>query len=559
MASTVPIPDVVEDSNSMYGHDGDQERCSGIHVASTVDDCRRRSEIINIADPPNSGCLVGGLRNGKDLPAEELLRNRVVWAPLRSTRRRTDNVCTSIDPPFCTALSQNEAERFGAQYIALQRCGKQAQGGFVVDATATCAVLVVGAGGLGAPILLYLAAGGIGIIGVMDGDVVETSNLHRQVIHDEANEGMNKAASAKLRMTKLHSQGTYIAYERFCGKEEAENVVPLYDIIVDATDNPQTRYLLNDACVKYRKILVIASSIGTQGQLMVFNHVEESTETPCFRCICPLEGNQLISPKRGACSFAGVLGSIPGVMGCLQATEILKLAAGAYDAALGPGRMVTYDATNTTKPFKCIQLKKNPECTVCGVAPENIRIEMMPWETCTVNEQLDSSTISNRDFWRVYMDNIHKGVPVTARLRFGSGGLTEDPHGEERTVCLVDVRPKEHYALCHLTGATSWVLGDLLDDIAMLGGGQEDSGKDESRAKKVEHLVTSKCLKCDNGGKVVVLFICFLGNSSKTAVSAVENAIGKHAPQSVRRIKCFSVAGGYRAIRTKLGISVPLA
>ncbi|GFE53591.1 adenylyltransferase and sulfurtransferase MOCS3 [Babesia ovis] len=463
----------------MYVVDAANERKNMEHIngRNTLNDCIKRADDINNHRTPVSGCLAGAVRNSQNASQEDILTNREPWAPKRRDRPPVSNRCTSTQTPFCTALSKAEAERLAPQYIALQKCSPATDAGYIVDATSTCAVLVIGAGGLGSPLLMYLAAGGVGIIGIMDGDVVEVSNLHRysgqywfiwsrrQIIHDEDNRGMNKAISAKNRMSKINSKGAYFAYECFFGAEEADAVLPLYDIIVDATDNPQTRYLINDACVKYNKTLVIASSIGTQGQLMVFNRASGVAPTPCYRCICPLEDNPFITSIRGACSFAGVLGTIPGLFGCLQATEVLKLAAGLDDAVLAPGHMLLYETTDVTRPFRCVKLMKNPRCIACGDEPK-IDLKMMPFQCSTINVVVDAFAISGSLFWQLYMENMLQSVPVKCKLDFDTTGPIINPDGEEYLISLVDVRPREHYNLCHLTGAVSWPVSDISDDLA---------------------------------------------------------------------------------------------
>ncbi|ORM39799.1 Adenylyltransferase and sulfurtransferase MOCS3-1 [Babesia sp. Xinjiang] len=527
----------------------------------SVDACIKRAQTINAACPPINGCLAEGKRNDMSRPIDDILENRVPWAPKRREKKELQKICTSRDIPFCTALSKAEADRLGPQFIALQKCDPRGSAEYAVDATMTCAVLVIGAGGLGSPLLMYLAAGGVGIIGVMDGDVVEVSNLHRQIIHDEENEGMNKALSARRRMMKLNSKGTYIAYECFFGADEAETVLPKYDIVVDATDNPQTRYIINDACVKYNKTLVIASSIGTQGQLMVFNRTNSRFETPCFRCISPLEDNPFITSIRGACSFAGVLGSIPGVFGCLQATEVLKLAAGVNDAVLAPGRMITYDTTHTTKPFRTVQLNKNPKCTVCGITAQDVEIKMLPWSSCSINEVVDDTAISHESFWRIYMKNIHQGAPLIANVRLDACGPIFFEDGEERIISLVDVRPKEHYALCHITGASNWPLSEMVDDLAMLDEAKSTgSNSNVVSPTKTEELIYKRCIGRMSDKKLLILFICFLGNSSRIATQTLRKAIKLcDEAQKTAKVACYSVAGGCRALRTKLGLPMPLS
>ncbi|KAK1442215.1 ubiquitin-activating enzyme like protein [Babesia gibsoni] len=505
---------------------------------------------------PN-GCFAGGFRNPGSHSDDQILDMRQPWAPLRRKPTAIDPHCASNETPFCSSLSNWEAERFGPQYIALQKCNRQINGGYTVDAVSTCAVLVIGAGGLGSPLLMYLAAGGIGILGIMDGDVVEVSNLHRQIIHDEENQGVNKAVSAKQRLSKINSQGVYLVYDRFFGEEEANKILPKYDIVVDATDNPQTRYLINDSCVKYNKILVIASSIGTQGQLMVFNRNSEDTKGPCYRCISPLDGNPFINVRRGACSFAGVLGPLPGIMGCLQATEVLKIAAGAVDVVLGQGHMLLYDTMNVQKPFRCIQLTRNIDCPTCGDDVDDVKLKMMPWQLCRMNNAVDDLSISTETFRKAYMDNIKNGTPVKVKLLVKHNKTEVHADGEEYTLYLFDVRPREHYSLCHLTGATNWPVSHILDDLSIL---TDHTVANPNVLNPIDDLLQKKCQGLKDAAKVLLMFICFLGNSSRVSTDAVRKAIDEHgSTEDSLRIKCVSIAGGYRAIRTQLGIDIPLS
>eukprot|EP00371_Babesia_bovis_P001669 XP_001610316.1 molybdenum cofactor synthesis protein 3 / molybdopterin synthase sulphurylase [Babesia bovis T2Bo] len=485
---------------------------------STVEYCIKRASSINSSATPVNGCFTGSVRNTKQSYSNDLLATRVPWAVRSYPDNKSSRTCNANDIPFCTALSIDEAERLGAQYIALQKCDAEKNAAHIVDAVSTCAVLVIGAGGLGSPLLLYLAAGGIGIIGVMDGDVVEVSNLHRQIIHDEESRGMNKALSATNRMLKINSKGKYIAYQRFFGVSEADEILPLYDIIVDATDNPQSRYLINDACVKYNKTLVIASSIGTQGQLMVFNRSKNVEVTPCYKCICPIE-NPLITSVRGACSFAGVLGTIPGIFGCLQANEVIKLAAGIDNAVLSPGYMLLYDTINVTRPFRCIQVKKSSSCKACG---DNavIKLELLPSQCSVMNTIEDDVAISNQSFLNIYMASVTNCGPRLVKVCFGNKGPILNQNGEEYVISLVDVRPKEHYSMCHLTGAKSWPINDMMDDLFF-----DDAQRYIGKTKDFENILYKKCFGNEKKQRALIFFICFLGNSSRTATELVRRSL----------------------------------
>ena len=179
-------------------------------------------------------------------------------------------------------------------------------------------VLVIGAGGLGCPVILYLAGAGVGRIGIVDFDKVEVSNLHRQVAHKEEGTGMNKAESAKQAALALNSSIVVEAHDTTFTSAIGLDLVSRYDVVVDATDNPGTRYLINDACVLRKKPLISGAALGLNGQLSVYNH----NGGPCYRCVFPEP-----APRSTfvSCSDGGVLGPVPGVIGCQQALETLKV------------------------------------------------------------------------------------------------------------------------------------------------------------------------------------------------------------------------------------------
>ena len=220
------------------------------------------------------------------------------------------------------------------------------------------AVLLVGAGGLGSPLALYLAASGVGRIGIIDFDVVEKSNLQRQVIFQSADAGKKKALTAKTKLLALNPHIQVDVYEDKLTSQNARELLEKYDIVADGTDNFPTRYLVNDVCMMLGKPNVYASIFGFEGQASVF----VKNEGPCYRCLFP---NPPASGSVPSCSEAGVLGVLPGILGTIQATEVIKLILQNGNPLIG--RLLTYDALEMS--FNEISLQRNPDCPVCGDHP----------------------------------------------------------------------------------------------------------------------------------------------------------------------------------------------
>jgi molybdopterin/thiamine biosynthesis adenylyltransferase/rhodanese-related sulfurtransferase len=227
-------------------------------------------------------------------------------------------------------------------------------------------VLLLGAGGLGAPTALYLAAAGIGTIGIVDDDVVDASNLQRQVIHNTARVGTPKSSSARQTIEELNPDVEVIEYNFRLNADNILEVIEDYDIIVDGADNFPTRYLLNDASVRLRKPVVSASILSFDGQISTF----VPYEGPCYRCLYPTPPPPELAPS---CSANGVLGVMAGQMGLLQANEVLKLVLGIGEPLIG--RLLLYEALSTT--FTELKVRRDPDCPICGPnAPEVPESEM---------------------------------------------------------------------------------------------------------------------------------------------------------------------------------------
>jgi len=227
-------------------------------------------------------------------------------------------------------------------------------------------VLLLGAGGLGSPAALYLAAAGVGTLGIVDDDTVDLSNLQRQVIHSSERVGVAKVDSAEQTITALNPDVTVKKYPVRLGSENIMDILPGYDIVVDGLDNFPTRYLLNDASVRLQIPVVSAAILGFEGQLSVF----KPYDGPCYRCLFPVPPPAELAPSCGA---NGVLGVLPGTMGLLQSTEVIKLILGEGEPLIG--RLLMYDALAARVTE--VRVRRDPNCPICSRHPEAIGDEEM--------------------------------------------------------------------------------------------------------------------------------------------------------------------------------------
>jgi len=247
------------------------------------------------------------------------------------------------------SLTQEQKERY-SRHVLVPEIGLEGQLK-LLDAK----VLLLGAGGLGSPTALYLAAAGVGTLGLIDDDVVDASNLQRQVIHNTERIGMPKTESARVAIEALNPDVEVIEHN---GRLNSGNVIDLisdYDVIVDGADNFPTRYLLNDASVRLKKPVVSASILSFDGQISTF----VPFEGPCYRCLYPTPPPAELAPSCGA---AGVLGVLPGIMGLLQALEVVKLVTGAGTPLVG--RLLLFEALGTE--FTELKVRRDPDCPICG-------------------------------------------------------------------------------------------------------------------------------------------------------------------------------------------------
>jgi molybdopterin/thiamine biosynthesis adenylyltransferase/rhodanese-related sulfurtransferase len=263
-----------------------------------------------------------------------------------------------VDVP--RTLTAEQRERY-SRHLLLPEVGADGQQK-LLDAK----VLLLGAGGLGSPAALYLAAAGVGTLGIVDNDEVDLSNLQRQVIHSSERIGVSKVDSAEETINALNPDVKVDKYPVRLGPDNIVEIISGYDIVVDGLDNFPTRYLLNDASVRLGIPVVSAAILGFEGQLSVF----KAFDGPCYRCLFPVPPPAELAPSCGA---NGVLGVLPGTMGLLQATEVIKLILGEGDPLIG--RLLMYDALSAT--VSEVKVRRDPDCPICSRDPESISDEEM--------------------------------------------------------------------------------------------------------------------------------------------------------------------------------------
>ncbi|XP_056422946.1 adenylyltransferase and sulfurtransferase MOCS3 isoform X2 [Hyla sarda] len=372
-------------------------------------------------------------------------------------------------------------------------------------------VLIIGCGGLGCPLAQYLAAAGIGRLGLLDYDTVEISNLHRQVLHGEKRKGMSKPASVVKTLRKLNSSVEYVPYQMMLNPRNALQLVKQYDVIADCSDNVPTRYLINDACVAAGKPLVSASALRWEGQLTVYNY----NGGPCYRCLFPVPPPAETVTN---CADGGVLGIVPGIMGCMQALETFKLVSGM--ASSFSGVMLMFDGLNGQ--FRNIRIRgKKADCEVCG---SNSKLQILEdyesfcggsaSDKCKSLHLLSSEERITVQFYKQMLDD-------------------KVPH------LLIDVRPQPEVDICRLEHSFHIPLSQL-----------------EDRNLTWSSVLTERLAelnKSSNGLDNKVIVICKLGNDSQKAVKILQEVLSR----VTFKVLAKDIKGGLRAWSKKIDPTFP--
>jgi adenylyltransferase/sulfurtransferase len=328
-------------------------------------------------------------------------------------------------------LSKEEISRY-SRHLILPEVGMTGQ-----KKLKAASVLIIGTGGLGSPLAMYLAAAGVGRLGLVDFDVVDSSNLQRQVIHSTRNVGRSKLESAKDYILGINPNVQVDTYETRFTSENAFEIARGYDLIIDGTDNFPTRYLVNDVSVLLNKPNVYGSIFRFDGQASVF----WAEKGPCYRCLYPEPPPPGLVPS---CAEGGVLGVLPGIVGCIQANEAIKIILGKGDLLIG--RLLLFDALGMR--FRELKLRKDPNCPVCGEHP-------------TIHELIDYEQFCGI----VSEDDQASGFDISPKAL---ARKLESNH-----IFLLDVREPEEYEICAIPGATLIPLKQLPERLTEIDGATE--------------------------------------------------------------------------------------
>ncbi|HEX3034733.1 MAG TPA: molybdopterin-synthase adenylyltransferase MoeB [Thermodesulfobacteriota bacterium] len=322
------------------------------------------------------------------------------------------------------ALTKQQISRY-SRHLIMPEVGMEGQ-----QKLAESSVLCIGAGGLGSPLALYLAAAGVGRMGIVDFDTVDFSNLQRQIIHGESKIGKLKVESAKERIHEINSDIEVETYNLMLSSENALDIVKKYDVIVDGTDNFATRYLVNDSCVLLSKPNVYGSIFRFEGQVSVF----DARRGPCYRCLYPEPPPPGLVPS---CAEGGVLGILPGIVGTMQAAEIIKLIIGKGTPLIG--KLLFVDVMEMK--FRELRLRKDPNCPICGENP-------------TIHELIDYEEFCG----------LGRGEEQTPQAASDLEITVDEYHDliqNGKNVVLVDVREPHEYEICRIEGSKLIPLREL--------------------------------------------------------------------------------------------------
>jgi sulfur-carrier protein adenylyltransferase/sulfurtransferase len=320
-------------------------------------------------------------------------------------------------------LNNDEIRRY-SRHLILPEVGLAGQ-----KKIKAASVLCIGAGGLGSPIAMYLAAAGIGKIGIVDFDTVDFSNLQRQILHTDADVGRSKAESAKETIRGINPHCEVVIHNTRISSENALDLIRPYDIVVDGTDNFPTRYLTNDACVILKKPNVYGSIFRFEGQASVF---APHLGGPCYRCLYPEPPPPGMVPS---CAEGGVLGVLPGIIGCIQATEILKLAIGKGNLLVG--RLLLFNALDMK--FRELKLRRDPACPVCGDHP-------------TIKELIDYEV-----FCGIEPTPVDNGNPDEVTVQEMKRALDDPKLG----IKVIDIREPFEYEIARIEGVPLLPMSEL--------------------------------------------------------------------------------------------------
>ncbi|KAJ3675680.1 hypothetical protein LUZ60_004722 [Juncus effusus] len=380
----------------------------------------------------------------------QLQRSAVSSSPVSEENNSScpigDGLESCVNEVSVNGLSSDMIYRY-SRHLLLPDFGVEAQ-----RKLCESSILVIGAGGLGSPVALYLAACGVGCLGLVDGDIVELNNLHRQIIHAEAYVGKPKVESAAAACRAINSSVKIVEHQELLHPSNALKIVEKYDIVVDATDNLPSRYMISDCCVVLKKPLISGAALGLEGQLTVYNY----KGSPCYRCLFPTPPPSAACQR---CSDSGVLGVVPGIIGCMQALEAIKVAASIGEPLCS--RMLLFDALSSR--FRTVKIRgKSSACTICGDNSSFTRqdFESFDYESFTQSPMSDKS--------RPPVQLLPENARITTK-EYKQIINNKEPH------MLLDVRPAHHFKIASLPNSVNIPINDLENELPKLNSILNDS------------------------------------------------------------------------------------
>ncbi|KAI1821754.1 adenylyltransferase [Xylaria intraflava] len=455
---------------------------------------------------------------------EELRQLRFELAELEAAPPVDAHRAPPTSPAWRWPLREEEYARYGRQLI-LPSVGIKGQ-----LRLRSAAVLVIGAGGLGCPAAAYLAGAGVGTLGFVDGDTVEVSNLHRQIAHSTARVGWKKVHSLVAYCSGLNPEVNYVGHDEHLTPENAENIVAAYDVVLDCTDHPTSRYLISDICVLLGKPLISASALRTDGQLIVLNNPPAPKWSahggPCYRCIFPKPppADSVVS-----CGEGGILGPVVGVMGVLQALEAIKLIAAGIveqDASMikdpVPTSLLLFSATSPT-PFRSVKMRgRRPNCFACAAS-----------SSLTLTA-LKSGSLDYVQFC---------GVAAPINLLRPEERISATDYNsilaKKKGNLLLDVREKEHFDIASIPGAVNIPFSTFP--------AKSRSTSDEDGALHPEWLPAAVA------SDVPIYVVCRVGDNSQLATQKLKDmGLARSGRRFIGDIK-----GGMRAWKYEVDQTTP--
>lgn len=426
--------------------------------------------------------VLGEIETLKAAKSDIDYRISALEAQLRDTtvsQPQTDTVSNGSCRPSSAVdygLSPDMIYRY-SRHLLLPSFGVEGQSNLLKSS-----ILVIGAGGLGSPALLYLAACGVGRLGIVDHDVVELNNMHRQVIHTEPYIGQSKVKSAAATCRSINSTVHIIEHREALRTSNALEILSQYEIVVDATDNAPSRYMISDCCVVLGKPLVSGAALGLEGQLTVYNY----NGGPCYRCLFPTPPPTTACQR---CADSGVLGVVPGIIGCLQALEAIKVASAVGEPL--SGRMLLFDALSAR--IRIVKIRgRSSQCEACGE-----------------NSTFTQDHFRNFDYEKFTQSPLST-LPLKLNLLSADSRISSKEYKEKvvngEAHILVDVRPAHHFRIVSLPNSINIPLSDLESRLPEISSAMKE--KEEHRGSNAS-----------SGSNLYV--VCRRGNDSQRAVQAL--------------------------------------